>query len=554
MVTTTDARTGPPHDAHAALSEHPAPFGSAAWLVAAARLAEPPTARSTVAVRLRLTDGGPDLDLRADLVGGLLSVRPAHGEEPGLVLRLPRQAALALLLGSGRRRVGVFGRGDVEATGNFSLLFFIDSALQEDRAGQVGALRAATSDAPDRPGPFVPAPDPDPGAADADRLAQARAALPRTIRELEREVGTSTPGAQLYVSRGGKPLADVGLGMARPGVAMTHESLPLWYCCAKPLLSVALGRFWEERRFDPHLPLARYLPDFATGGKADITVMQLLTHTGPVPTGADPLHGVVAGPDDERRRRAFALAVPPSRGAAATRRAAEINYSQWWAWFVLAHLIPVIDGRDYETYVEEEILRPCRMDATRVRLTGEDFDAFGERLPLIHVANLGGPPVPTWWWSTREATTRCIPGVNTRGPLRDQGRLLEMLLAGGAGPGGRVLAPETVAALTDRHRRGLHDRYGNADWGLGLRLECRQLGTPYTSFGSHASPRAFGHDGLWTAVAFADPDADLAVAIHLNGKVEHERHRERILRLADAIYLDLGLVCASCEGEVKCGV
>jgi CubicO group peptidase (beta-lactamase class C family) len=524
-------------------------FLCADWLdTVAGRLPDPdPLPRSTVAYRLTLSDPPPGTaavtDVLVDLAGGRLGVRPASGEPPGLLITAPYAAAYDLLLGPARARVEILERGDVRVVGNFSLLFFIDAALERDRAGHVAALREGTTvpsgavrapEAPARPTGHDEATSPTTAEA-VDRAAQA---LPRTVRELRREVGDSTPGAQFYVSLDGKTVADAGLGVARPGTAMTAESMPLWYCCAKPLLSVALGRLWERGDFDPHLPVAHYLPEFAAGGKGAITSMALLTHTAPVPTGQDPLHGVVGAADEVRLRRAFEAVVPDRPQGAP----AGINYSQWWAWFVLAQLLPVLDGRDYGRYVEEEILRPCGMDRTRVYLTPEDFDAYGERLPLIHVSNLGDTPQPTWFWSTRGATTHCIPGVNTRGPLSDLGRLLEMLLAAGVAPGGRVLAPTTVAALTGRHRTGLRDRYGNADWGFGLRLECGSLGEEFVSFSRHASPRAFGHDGLWTATAFADPETHLAVAVHLNGKVEHERHQERMFRITDAVHQDLGLV------------
>jgi CubicO group peptidase (beta-lactamase class C family) len=524
----------------------PAGYLSDAWLSLAAGLvpAPDPGRRSTVSFRLTVTDPPPGVhatvDVRVDLEGGRLSVTPATGEPPGLLIALPYTGAYTLLLGAARPRAELLEGGDATITGNFSLLFFIDAALQRDRSGQVAALRDGTA----VPAGHVPWDEPEPGGggtgtagADREALARAADALPGTLRELRREVGASTPGAQFYASQDGKVLAEVGLGLARPGVALTARSAPLWYCCAKPLLSVALGRLWEAGEFDPYLPVAHYLPEFGTRGKSAITTMELVCHTGPVPTGLDPLHGVVTGPDAERLRRALDVPVPvrPSGGPPG------INYSQWWAWFVLARLLPAIDGRDYVTYVEQEILHPCGMDRTRVCLTPEDYAAYGDRLPLIHVSNLGDVPQPTYFWSTRGATTRCVPGVNTRGPLSDLGRLFEMLLDGGSAPGGRVLAPTTVAALTARHRTGVNDRYGNADWGFGLRLECRSLGPEYTSFSRHASPRAFGHDGLWTAVAFADPESRLTVAVHLNGKVEHERHRERILRIADAVYQDLKL-------------
>ncbi|MET9801744.1 serine hydrolase domain-containing protein [Streptomyces sp. NPDC006368] len=519
---------------------------SDAWLSLAAGLdpTPDPARRSTVALRLTVTDPPPGVhatvDVRVDLEGGRLAVTPATGEPPGLLITLPYTAAYTLLLGAARPRAELLEGGDVTISGNFSLLFFIDAALQRDRSGHVAALRAGTAVPPG----YVPWDEPEiggeeTGTAKSDREALARAAdtLPGTLRELRREVGASTPGAQFYASLDGRVLADVGLGLARPGVALTARSAPLWYCCAKPLLSVALGQLWEAGDFDPYRPVAHYLPEFGTRGKSRITAMELLCHTGPVPTGLDPLHGVVTGPDTERLRRALDVPVPltPSEDRPG------INYSQWWAWFVLARLLPAIDGRDYVPYVEQKILRPCGMDRTRVCLTPEDYAAYGDRLPLIHVSNLGDVPQPTYFWSTRGATTRCVPGVNTRGPLSDLGRLFEMLLNEGTAPGGRVLAPTTVAALTARHRTGLNDRYGNADWGFGFRLECRSLGPEYTSFSRHASPRAFGHDGLWTAVVFADPEARLTVAVHLNGKVEHERHRERILRIADAVYQDLKL-------------
>jgi CubicO group peptidase (beta-lactamase class C family) len=513
-------------------------FLSRPWL---AELAPAPTlwpGRTTVSFRLEITDPPPDaasaVDVIVDLAAGRLAMTAdlAAGP-PALLLRLPLAAAHDLLLGSAAERAGVFERGDVTATGNFPLLFFIDAALQEDRSGQFARLRSRTT----ANGALASVPDfSSGGVAGRPVLAADAAAMPLTMRELTREVGASAPGAQLYVSRHGTPVLDVALGVARPGVPLTRASKIFWYCCGKLMLPVALGKLWEQGRFDPHLPVAHYLPDFGRSGKDEITAVELLTHTGPVPTGLDPLHGVVTGPEQIRRRLAFDFAPPDSAG-----RGTEVNYSMWWAWYVLAELIPAIDGRSYRRYLAEEIIAPCRMTETSVVMSPAEYVVAGPELPLIYVSNEDNPPQPTYWWSTQAATTRCIPGVNTRGPVRDLGRFLEMLLAGGAAPGGRVVAPPTVQALVARHRTAVCDKFGNADWGLGFRLECRHLGAEYTSFGSFTSARSYGHDGLWTAVAFADPAAGVAVALHFNGKVRHERHRNRMLRVADAIYTDLGL-------------
>src|SRR6185295_8301515 len=61
-------------------------------------------------------------------------------------------------------------------------------------------------------------------------------------------------------------------------------------------------------------------------------------------------------------------------------------------------------------------------------------------------------------------------GGNGWGPMRQLGRFYEMLLAGGALDGHRVLLPQTVEALLARHRVGMVDHTFRQvmDWGLGF--------------------------------------------------------------------------------------
>jgi CubicO group peptidase (beta-lactamase class C family) len=366
----------------------------------------------------------------------------------------------------------------------------------------------------------------DDGAADA---------LPLTMARLRAELGHSTPGAQLYVSQGGRVVADVGMGEARPGLPFTRRLSPLWYCCAKPLISVAIGQLWERGLLDPFAPVSRYLPDFTGDGREKLTLAHILTHMGPVPTGLDPLHGCIFGADAPRRKLVRELRIPPD-GVTGV----QVNYSQWWGWVLLADVVEAVDGRPYDRYVEEEILVPVGISgSTRVRLTSEEFQRVGETLPLIYISAAGRPQQPTYWFSTEGGTTCALPGVNTRGPMADLGRFFEVLLAGGQAPGGRIAAPTTIAALTARHRNGIRDAFGNADWGLGFRLECGHIDPELISFSKHSSPRSYGHDGLWTAIVFADPDADLVVALHLNGKTRQDQHRARLDKICDAIYEDL---------------
>jgi hypothetical protein len=46
---------------------------------------------------------------------------------------------------------------------------------------------------------------------------------------------------------------------------------------------------------------------------------------------------------------------------------------------------------------------------------------------------------------------------------------------------------------------------------------------------------------MLTNLSFADPDAGLVVALHVNGKIDPYLHRARMTSICDAIYVDLGL-------------
>lgn len=547
------------------------PLFSAEWLRAAESAFAALPADEADAIRIGLDVVDPPertvaaLDVLVDLGSGALRFTAGHGtDRPTLAFTLTYADAGTLLFGDQAHRTRLFEHGGLRLEGAFLFVFFLDRILSQDVSGALAELRAGTSGLPEgadtaparrttrppahgRPAHARPAAVPGTAAdgegakeseeSEESAVAAARDALPRTMAALTRELGRTTPGAQLYVSHAPSGTAvSAALGECRPSVPFTRASWPIWYCCSKAVGAAGIGQLWERGLVDPHRPVAAYLPWFDGEGREKITLFQLLTHTTPVPMALDPLHGTFAAPVEVRREQVRAMRLPP--GAEPGTR---INYAPWWAWFLLAEVVRAVDGRDYERYLTEEVLAPCRMTDTRMVLSPDEYRERADRLPLIHIAGGGFPTEPTRWYATEDSCTRPIHGLNMRGPVRDLGRFFETLLADGRGPGGRVLRPATVMAMTARHRVGLTDAFGNADWGLGFRVESRYLGEPYTAFSRYASHRTFGHYGLWTSAAFADPDAGLAVALHLNGKVSQNEHQERMLAIGDAVYRDLGL-------------
>ncbi len=78
----------------------------------------------------------------------------------------------------------------------------------------------------------------------AEGLDEPRDILPRTAAVLEQGLIEGLHiGAQVYVSRHGKAVADLGVGEARPGVPMDADSMMLWWSSTKP----AVRKRWGSR-------------------------------------------------------------------------------------------------------------------------------------------------------------------------------------------------------------------------------------------------------------------------------------------------------------------
>lgn len=342
-------------------------------------------------------------------------------------------------------------------------------------------------------------------------------------------------GGQIYVSRRGEIVADGAFGETRPGEPMQRDHLVLWLSATKPVGAVAIAQLWERGRLELDDPVARHLPEFGVHGKEKITLRHLLTHT----AGVRLLD--VGWPRiswDEVVTRICESKIEP--GWVVGEKA---GYHLASSWFLLGEIIRRIDGRPFELYVRAEIFEPLGMLDSWIGMPVARFAAYGSRIaPTFNTE--GGKREPRGWDSEARVTA-CSPGGNGRGPIHELGRFYEMLLAGGRLGDVRLLLPQTVEALTARHRVGMLDHTFRhvLDWGLGVIVNSRHYGVesaPY-GYGPHASRRTFGHSGFRSSTGFADPEHGLAVALAVNGTPDEAQHHDRFDELSAALYEDLGL-------------
>jgi CubicO group peptidase (beta-lactamase class C family) len=340
-------------------------------------------------------------------------------------------------------------------------------------------------------------------------------------------------GAQLYVSLRDKVVADLAIGEARIGTPMTTRTIIRWHSVGKPVNAVAIAQLWERGLVALDDPVVKHIPEFAAGGKEAITIRHLLTHTGGF------LGELRMWPWDEVI--AYICALPLEPGWIPGRKAAYHGASSW---YIIGEIVQRLTGQRYPQYLRQHIFEPIGMNDSWIGMSPEAYHTYLRENRISVLYNMSKPIDPAQPIPDEAECCGCSPGGRLFAPARDVARFYEMLLGHGSFGGARVLLPQTVEALTARHRVGMHDHTFNRtmDWGLGFILNSEYHGVglmPY-GYGRDASLRTFGHGGLESSVGFADPEHGLAVGCILNG-MAGERHHARIHEILTALYEDLGL-------------
>ncbi|MEX0663905.1 MAG: serine hydrolase domain-containing protein [Acidimicrobiia bacterium] len=348
--------------------------------------------------------------------------------------------------------------------------------------------------------------------------------------------------AQVYVSHHGEVLLDDAVGEIHPGRALRTDDLMLWYSSGKPLTVVALLQLWEQGRLGLDDLVAKYLDDWANG-KERCTLRHVLTHTGGFPMQGDPTYDTDLSWDEAM---AATIATPAvwEPGTAA-------GYHLASGWRVLGAVVQAVDGRRIDEYLAAEVTGRLALDDSHLGIPLERQRGYGDRI------------VPVMWTGHRLPSVdddgnfymapyhiervhneawhiaKVEPAGGMRGPARELGRFYDSLL----GFGTPVLEPHTVEVMRAIHRWNVRDRtFGTVTpWGLGVQVD----------FSGGTTRRAFGHGGMASSRAFADPECGLVVVVVANGLAGYLEAEQRVLDITDAAYSALGDEVAHLRRSVK---
>lgn len=293
------------------------------------------------------------------------------------------------------------------------------------------------------------------------------------------------PGANVGINYRGEALYYHGFGYRNEAKQLPLDPDTIFGIASmtKSFAAVAIMQLQDAGKLSVHDPVIKHAPEFKlpSGGKTEeVTIHHLLTHTSGLPPIAvhnlarkrsidqDPtakdygldLTKIIGEPVDTDVELMAAIAALPDKVLADPGKA--FSYSNE-GYGVLGAIIKRVSGVTFETFVEENILKP-------VKMTRSFFDineiASRDNVTMLYAQKKAEDKVvvyetPLWWDA---------PAMRSGGYLKstvtDILAYLEIFRNNGIAAGVRVLSEASVAQMTEPHFEFEPGRY----YGYGLRV------------------------------------------------------------------------------------
>jgi CubicO group peptidase (beta-lactamase class C family) len=327
------------------------------------------------------------------------------------------------------------------------------------------------------------------------------------------------PGVTIAVGRNGHIAYMKGYGYIdwnQPGSpAADTNTLYDLASLTKVIATTTLAMILEETgQLDISRTVVSYLPEFNSPEKAQITVKQILTHSGGLEAGAN-IYATARG----REQYLYQINARPLEYTPGSN----MIYSDW-DMILLQLVMERITGKTLDVLANEKIFRPLGMIDTQF----QPPIALRPRIAPTQVDEARGGLL---WGTVHDENAWAIGGVAGHAGLfstaKDLALFSMMILNGGEGANGvRIVKPATIARWTARQGKE----------------STRALGWDSPEGGSSAgqffSPWSFGHTGFTGTSIWIDPEKDLFVVV-LTNRVNPTRNNNRHVQLrrdvADAV-------------------
>src|SRR5208282_1418598 len=280
----------------------------------------------------------------------------------------------------------------------------------------------------------------------------------------------------------------------------------------------------DQGKLDLDAPVARYWPEFAAAGKANLPVRFLLSHRAGLPAVRKPLP-----PEALFNWEAMTAALADQEPW--WERGTRHGYHAITYGWLVGEDIRRITGKTPCSYFLDDLATPLGLDAhiglaaehdsRTANLIASPPPAPGEPNIFADIINkpesvtakaFGNPPsmMTPGLVNTREWRAAELPAANGHATARALARLYGALARGGEVDGYRVLSPKSIAQCHHEQSRGPDEvLFISTRIGLGF-----MMSQPGASLGPNE--RSFGHPGAGGSLGYADPDAKIGFGYVMN--------------------------------------
>lgn len=291
------------------------------------------------------------------------------------------------------------------------------------------------------------------------------------------------PGAVTMIIRKGQVVHKGAMGYKNVATKapMTTEDLFYIQSMTKPIISTAFMMLYEEGYFKLDEPVSKYLPEFKNlrvvrsvndgpndptdSLKSDITITQLLSHTGGL------THGLVPSPVDVRFRNGYFrpnVKTIQERVSAITKFPLLAQPGTQWNYSagpdVLCVLIEKFSGMSVNEFLRTRLFEPLEMKHTGYNVP----KAEQSKIVALHTKGKSGSISLAAAQPAFENVT-VWSGVNGLfSTVADYATFCQMMMAGGTYKGKQYLSRKTVELMTSNHTGNLYQLNPGTGWGLGF--------------------------------------------------------------------------------------
>ncbi len=342
----------------------------------------------------------------------------------------------------------------------------------------------------------------------------------------KRDVDDGTlKSAQVAVARKGK-LAGVRTygtvchGGSDAETPATNDTLYTIFSSTKAVVGAATWTVCEDGLLKIEEKVADIIPEFATNGKENITVEQVMLHIAGFPMA--PFNALEWANRDRRLARFAQWRLNWEPGT-------KFEYHATSAHWVLAEIIERRTGKDFRAYVRERILAPNGLDTFYLGLPAELNGRVADVRHLVPPA----PPPGGWGEVTPDAILTFnkpevravgVPGGGGIAGAAQLAMFYQPLVNGGVtADGARIMKAETIEWATKVRTKDFHrDLIFNQPVNRALTVVVAgDDGLAFQrGFGRSTSPRAFGHGGAGGQIGWGDPETGISVGYCTEGFVD----------------------------------